>query len=129
DTSNVQLMILDSARERELQIGRDWKYKEDVPQGSVVITQPLATYLDIKVGGKIKFKMNLNNFSSITVDIIRTEAFQNSEASKEALPGILTLLEETEIEVEVMDIASNGMGKGASRRTMFIEYSSFWEYV
>ncbi|KAA6390565.1 MAG: putative DUF214 family protein [Streblomastix strix] len=129
DTSNVQLMILDSARERELQIGRDWKYKEDVPQGSVIITQPLATYLDIKVGGKIKFKMNLNNFSSITADIIRTEGFQNSEASKDALPGILTLLEQTEIEVEVMDIASNGMGKGASRRTMFIEYSSFWEYV
>ncbi|KAA6380953.1 MAG: putative DUF214 family protein, partial [Streblomastix strix] len=129
DEEDAQVAIIDSAREKELQIGRKWEYSEDVPMGAVIVTKQLATFMGVDVGGKIKFKMNFNNFSAITADIIRTQGFDNSEASKEVLSGILNMLEDLEVEAEVIDIANNDMGKGASKRAIFFEYSTFWEFI
>ncbi|KAA6401809.1 MAG: hypothetical protein EZS28_002658 [Streblomastix strix] len=41
------LTILDSQRERELGIGREWVYTEPIPAGAAIITQDLASSLKI----------------------------------------------------------------------------------
>ncbi|KAA6390762.1 MAG: putative DUF214 family protein [Streblomastix strix] len=129
DTDDCSLMIIDSLREKELQIGRDWTYTEEIPKGGVIITQRVANYQNYKIGDKIKFEMNVNDFCAITADIIYKGGFGSSEAGLNAISAILEMLTELEVEFEIVDISYDQMGKSGSRYCIFAEYATFWEYI
>ncbi|KAA6366361.1 MAG: putative DUF214 family protein, partial [Streblomastix strix] len=54
--------------------------------------------------------------------------FRNNE-SNEALPGVLQMLENQEVEFEVIDISENNLGKASQDSSLYVEYAPFWEHI
>ncbi|KAA6401093.1 MAG: putative DUF214 family protein [Streblomastix strix] len=112
---------------KELQIGREWSYTEEIPKGTAIITKQVNEIQKFQIGDKITFFADLSKFCAIVPDLIIKRGILGTNAN--AIQSMLQMLSYCKIELEIIDIVDNQMGKSGAKQCIFVEYANFWEHV
>ncbi|KAK2952139.1 putative DUF214 family protein [Blattamonas nauphoetae] len=120
DTS-ADTIAFDTLRERELQIGRIWEMKP-MAAGECVLTEELASRMEVKVGDTFELGFNVAEFSAISMEVIK-------EFSPQAMVYLVNHLEWIRLPLKVVDIITGTYGKSSDGDRVFVEFDQFWPYI
>lgn len=122
---NIEFVLLDSARERRMNVGRRWPYS-DIPAGQAVIREDVARALSVAEGDYIHLGMQARNLLRAA---FRPDSVGNFTADTNFWSDLLAFYDVIAIPVKVHGIFSETLGKVKSKEAVVMEYSTFAGFV